>query len=365
MASIRKFLSGLKKLCVCCFKDPEKDKEQPRSLPEKVSDFQPCTKENKDESSRPEVIVPSSNAGYVSTPTENLSPPVVKSDSQKNSLEIESEQTHSPENLTNSHENKVDSGESQKFAGDESVQMGEANNQSTLIPDTNYVPSPSANLTVIEEKPVEEAEAANAWIFDISSNLTEVVPSVATESPKVFFGTVKHGTNELEKITKLKRHDLSPEDRFSSTVVSMNQRGFEVAIYQIEKSECLAVVFNLNSAYHLLERYRFELKRDEGIEIPEEDNAANDAIVFGYLFAEFVAHFDYATKDDPERKNIRLVFHDWSEAIGLIFLNLWKVPTENIYKPITGRPEHDFSLNIDHRVQIEQMAVEMATSSSV
>ena len=51
----------------------------------------------------------------------------------------------------------------------------------------------------------------------------------------------------------------------------------------------LLVLFDIGSASWNLDRYKHELFEKSGIGIPAPDIEANDAVIFGYMAAQFIA----------------------------------------------------------------------------
>ncbi|KXJ17579.1 Glycogen [starch] synthase [Exaiptasia diaphana] len=52
------------------------------------------------------------------------------------------------------------------------------------------------------------------------------------------------------------------------------------------------VLFDIGSVYHKLNRWKGEFKKISRIGIPDSDTESNDAIVLGFLVAQFIAEFD-------------------------------------------------------------------------
>lgn len=51
----------------------------------------------------------------------------------------------------------------------------------------------------------------------------------------------------------------------------------------------LLVLLDINSAAWKLDRYKYELFEKSGIGIPHNDTESNDAVIFGYMAAQFIA----------------------------------------------------------------------------
>ena len=51
----------------------------------------------------------------------------------------------------------------------------------------------------------------------------------------------------------------------------------------------LLVLLDINSAAWKLDRYKHELFEKSGIGIPHDDTESNDAVIFGYMAAQFIA----------------------------------------------------------------------------
>lgn len=98
------------------------------------------------------------------------------------------------------------------------------------------------------------------------------------------------------------------------------------------------VLFDIGSASWNLDRYKQELFDKSGIGIPHADVEANDAVIFGYMAAQFIVEFYHAMMDEHHNHDIsgprpRIVahFHEWLAGVGLILLRLWGVDIATVF----------------------------------
>lgn len=143
--------------------------------------------------------------------------------------------------------------------------------------------------------------------------------------------------NDINAMKEIDMTELPPKSPFSYAVEVMRRKGFEVFTGRWNTpGNPLTILFDINAARSkVIDRYRYELERDLGIEIPRNDIESNDAIVFGYLVSEFVAQFHEVihhksailSKEEP----IIVHFHEWLGTIGLFFLLKWKVHVATVF----------------------------------
>jgi len=87
------------------------------------------------------------------------------------------------------------------------------------------------------------------------------------------------------------------------------------------------LLFDLGSAYHNLEDWKYALWEDLGIGTPSDDPETNDAIVFGRLVALFFAEF---TRRNPGRPVIAH-FHEWLATVGLPLMRKQDLPVATLF----------------------------------
>ena len=169
------------------------------------------------------------------------------------------------------------------------------------------------------------------WTFEVSSEVGRKVGGISTVLNTKASATVDELGDQYVVIgitggpdEELLESDFeSPE--LAAAVQKMRDMGHSVRTGRWNvPGKPLAVLLDTHSTRStILPRYRWELERDEGIVIPENDDDGSDAIVFGYLTAEFLAQFR-ATLDAESAMVAH--FHEWTSVVGLVFIRQWQVP---------------------------------------
>lgn len=86
------------------------------------------------------------------------------------------------------------------------------------------------------------------------------------------------------------------------------------------------VLFDIGSGAWRLDEFKQHLWDTCNLGIPHLDIEANDAVIFGYMVAQFVEEFRKAAErmtDSPPR--IVAHFHEWQTGVGLIALRWFKI----------------------------------------
>lgn len=89
------------------------------------------------------------------------------------------------------------------------------------------------------------------------------------------------------------------------------------------------LLFDLVSSQHRLEQWRKELWEMSNIGVPDSDNDAKDAIIFGFLTNWFVTEF--MNRLPGPAPMVVTHFHEWLSGIGLIVLRCKKVPVSTVF----------------------------------
>lgn len=122
---------------------------------------------------------------------------------------------------------------------------------------------------------------------------------------------------------------------------------------------------DIGSAAWKLDEYKSDLWDKCNLGVPHLDVEANDAIIFGYMVAEFIGSFKECADRYGEGVPTRVVthFHEWQAGVGLIVLRtrLIKIATVfTTHATLLGRylcaGNTDFYNNLDKvRVVLSQI----------
>ncbi|CAL4080330.1 unnamed protein product [Meganyctiphanes norvegica] len=123
------------------------------------------------------------------------------------------------------------------------------------------------------------------------------------------------------------------------------------------------ILFDIGSAAGSLHDYKCELYNNTKIGIPHPDVECNDAVIFGFMVAEFITQFRNILESESECKpHVIAHFHEWLTGIGLIQLRMKNVDVATVFTThatLLGRflcaGAVDFYNNLD-KVNIDEEA---------
>jgi len=192
----------------------------------------------------------------------------------------------------------------------------------------------------------ESASAENRWTFEIAWEVANKVGGIYTVLRSKASSSVEElgdhyiligPYNEATAKQEVEIFEL-PDGPLATAVQKLRDLGFKVVTGTwLVDGNPLLVLLDINSASWKLDRYKNELFEKSGIGIPHNDPESNDAVVFGYMAAQLIAEFDYATFLDHQTNGLgptpRIVahFHEWLAGIGLILLRLWGVKVATVF----------------------------------
>lgn len=193
----------------------------------------------------------------------------------------------------------------------------------------------------------ESASAENRWTFEIAwevankvGGIYTVIRSKASSSVEelgdhyILIGPYK----ELCARQEVETFELPAGTPLAIAVQKLRDRGFKVVTGNwLVDGNPLLVLFDIGSAAWNLEQYKKELFEKSGIGIPQHDTESNDAVIFGFMAAQFIAEFNYAAQQEHQASGSdpapRVVahFHEWLAGIGLVLLRLWGVQVATVF----------------------------------
>ncbi len=90
------------------------------------------------------------------------------------------------------------------------------------------------------------------------------------------------------------------------------------------------ILFDVSSGGWKLDQWKRELWNASGVGIPFHDRESNDAVVLGFLVAQFLQKFQqYFEEETPPL--IVAHFHEWIAGVGLLMLRCWNVDISTIF----------------------------------
>lgn len=217
-------------------------------------------------------------------------------------------------------------------------------NQILQKQEESYYESDSSQLE--DSKELRDHASRKPWTVEVSWEICNLVGGIytviKTKAHKVVETVgdryVAIGPYFSEKaIEELDAAELPPASPYYFAVKEIRKMGFRVVTGRWKISgKPLTILFDLDTARsRVLHRYRSELERDIGLRIPVDDNETNNAIIFGYLVAEFVAQFRRVIDEKflltGEKEPIVVHSHEWLGTIGLIFIWKWKIKVASVF----------------------------------
>jgi len=208
-----------------------------------------------------------------------------------------------------------------------------------------YRVSSGHDLQLLERR--ETATAENRWTFEVAwevankvGGIYTVIRSKASASVDelgdryILLGPYK----EMCARQEVETFELPKDTPLGIAVQKLRDIGFRVVTGNwLVDGNPLIVLFDVTSASWNLDRYKHELFQKSGIGIPHLDAEANDAVVFGYMTAQFIVEFycammaEYNNLGSGPRPRVVAHFHEWLAGVGLILLRLWGVDVATVF----------------------------------
>lgn len=236
------------------------------------------------------------------------------------------------------------------------------------------------------------ASDENRWTFEIAWEVANKVGGIYTViRSKAYVSTQEMGDNycllgpykEHTARTEVEEAEFSTDSPFSGAINVMRSQGYKVHTgrWLVEGNPQL-ILFDIGSAAWQMDSYKQELWESCNLGIPHLDVEANDAVILGFMVAQFITEFRNIVgnyNDTPPR--VVAHFHEWQAGVGLIVLRTRQVEVATVFTThatILGRylcaGNIDFYNNLDkisvdeeagkrdiyHRYSMERAASHMA-----
>lgn len=254
-----------------------------------------------------------------------------------------------------------------------------------------------------------EDTGRHPWTFEVSWDVVSNVADMVTIRGDK---NILVGPHRPERVgNEVVESEFPPESPLALAVQTAREKELKVITGKwLVDGQPPAILFDVESA-----RSRFgdddieRFKKDQGIDIPDNDQETTDAILFGYMVADFLTEFELQHRsksvttnsttppslsgtsisqnklssvklDTPNSLNSNpgqtsstigeetcAVFHDWKCGIGLILLHRWQIPVATVFVLKTSQLQGSFkseklasgearALGIYHRLCIERGA---------
>nr|WIM01506.1 glycogen synthase [Limnephilus lunatus] len=238
----------------------------------------------------------------------------------------------------------------------------------------------------------QAANQENRWTFEVAWEAANKVGGIYTViRSKAYISTEEMGEQycllgpykEFTARTEVEEAEFPENNPLSVAVNAMRSQGYKLhtGTWLVDGNPQV-VLFDIGSGAWRLDEYKQELWSSCNLGIPHLDIEANDAVILGYMVAQFIQEFRNAAEswcDSPPR--IVTHFHEWQAGVGLIALRSRHVDVATVFTThatLLGRylcaGNTDFYNNLDkfkvdeeagkrqiyHRYCMERAATHMA-----
>ncbi|KAK2719145.1 hypothetical protein QYM36_004846 [Artemia franciscana] len=155
----------------------------------------------------------------------------------------------------------------------------------------------------------ESAVVCNKWTFESSWEVANKVGGIYTVIRSKAIISVEELGNQYillgpykEKYARVEVEDLEfPAGPMNNAVSKLRDLGFRIHTGRwLVAGNPLVILFDIGSASCNLDQYKQTLFEKSGIGIPHEDIESNDAVIFGFLAAQFIDEFHYFSNKGGE-----------------------------------------------------------------
>ncbi|KAJ8706381.1 hypothetical protein PYW08_011007 [Mythimna loreyi] len=186
------------------------------------------------------------------------------------------------------------------------------------------------------------ASNENRWTFETAWEVANKVGGIYTViRSKAYVSTEEMGENycllgpykEHCARTEVEEADFPPNSPLTTAVNAMRSQGYKVhtGTWLVDGNPQI-ILFDIGSGAWQLDAYKQELWNTCGIGIPHLDVEANDAVILGFMVAQFIGEFRTAAEsysDTPPR--VVAHFHEWQAGVGLIMLRTRHIDVATVF----------------------------------
>lgn len=207
------------------------------------------------------------------------------------------------------------------------------------------------------------------WTFEVSWDVVDNVADMVTINGDK---NILIGPYRVDRVVNkgVVESELPPGTALAMAVHSTREKGIHVVTGKwLVDGKPPAILFDIQSAKNTFDHIE-RFKKEQGIEIPDNDQETKDAVVFGYMVAEFLTEFEFKRSESDAtliRDETCAVFHDWNCGVALILLHQWQSPIVTVFILKTSQLHGHFecekraadeakALGIYHRLCIERGA---------
>ncbi|KAL1501364.1 hypothetical protein ABEB36_006696 [Hypothenemus hampei] len=186
------------------------------------------------------------------------------------------------------------------------------------------------------------AEEQNRWTFEVAWEAANKVGGIYTViRSKAYVSTEEMG-DQYCLIGPYKEYCARTEveegplfcSALNRAVDACRNKGFKIVTGRwLVDGNPQIILFDVGSAAWKLDEYKQELWNKTNIGVPHLDIEANDAIILGYMIADFIHEFREIAEEDGDRSPPKIVvhFHEWQTGVGLIAIRTRHINVATVF----------------------------------
>ncbi|XP_026322713.1 glycogen [starch] synthase isoform X1 [Hyposmocoma kahamanoa] len=188
----------------------------------------------------------------------------------------------------------------------------------------------------------QAASDENRWTFETAWEAANKVGGIYTViRSKAYVSTEEMGENycllgpykEQCARTEVEEADFPSNSPLHAAVTALRHQGYKLhtGTWLVDGNPQI-ILFDIGSGAWQLDSYKQELWDTCALGIPHLDIEANDAVILGFMVAQFISEFRKAAEnytDTPPR--VVAHFHEWQAGIGLIVLRARHVDVATVF----------------------------------
>ncbi|PNF40546.1 Glycogen [starch] synthase [Cryptotermes secundus] len=186
----------------------------------------------------------------------------------------------------------------------------------------------------------EMASIQNRWTFEAAWEVANKVGGIYTViRSKAYVSTEEMG-DQYCLLGPYKEHSARTEVEESdftgplyTAVSKMREKGFKIhtGAWLVDGNPQI-ILFDIGSGAWKLDEYKQELWNKCNLGIPHLDIEANDAVILGYMVAQFIEEFRKVAEEYSDYvPRIVVHFHEWQAGVGLIALRTRHIDVATVF----------------------------------
>lgn len=190
------------------------------------------------------------------------------------------------------------------------------------------------------------ASRENRWNFEVAWEVANKVGGIYTViRSKAYVSTEEMGEQlclmgpykETCARTEMEEMEFPRGNPLLKAVNALRSRGYKIHTgrWLVDGNPQL-ILFDIGSAAWKLDGFKTELWEKCNVGVPHLDVETNDAIILGYMIAEFLEEFrncahEYSEENDLLSPRICAHFHEWQAGVGLIALRTRHIEIATVF----------------------------------